>query len=536
MRHPRLLDTLSFGLVGMTLLLPSGAGAQGTFFKTIGAASYSEAYAITNSGDGGYVLAGRVGANFNDDIYVVRTDALGDTVWARRLAGPGAEYGFSVCQAGDGGFVVAGFGSGIGAGENDVVLVKFSATGSVVWSRTIGGPRNEEAYRVQRTPDGGFLIAGHSNESTSTRFLLIKTDAAGATSWVRTYGGDAGDRAFGLCQTSDGGYALTGRTASYGGGTTEIFVVKTDGAGTLTWARAYGGASTDESYDILPMADGGVLVGGRTFSSGAGFSDVLLVRTDAAGAIVWNRTLGGAGAEDRTSLVSTAGGGYLLSATTGSFGTGNDLWLVATDGTGNPTWSRAFGGTSIESAYALALATDGGIAIAGTSNSFGPGLSANLALLKTDGAGGGTCFDQATTAVAGTPVLNVTVASPTVRSPTFTNASVSFTVTSIGDSYVVCSMTSGVGEGRPPTPNWLTLAPNPASDRVTLHWTGPAIDGPTTVSLFDAAGRLVWTRRSALGFDAARPERIDLAGVPPGVYFVSVASGSVRATGKLIRR
>lgn len=530
------------------ILSPAGdARAQATFFKTIGGLSYSEAYAITNSGDGGYVLTGRVGASFNDDVYVVRTTAFGDTVWARRLAAPGNEYGYSVCAAGDGGFVVAGFGNGMGAGENDVILLKLSATGSVLWARTIGGVRNEQAYRVQRTSDGGFIIGGYSSEAISNRFLLIRTDAAGATLWIRTYGGDAGDQAYALCQTTDGGFALAGRTSSFGGGTFKLFVVKVDAAGTPLWSRAYGGASTDEASDILPMADGGLLVAGRTFSSGAGSGDVFLVRTDAAGAVQWSRTIGGAGSEDRTSILPAAGGGYILTATTGSFGGFNDLWLVRTDDTGTPLWSRTFGGASLESAYGVALATDGGFALAGSSNSFGPGASANLALIKTDGTGGGTCHDLVTTAIAGTPAPIVTVASPFLRIPAFVNAAAAFTATSVADAYVLCSMTSGVGEGSPEPDGetrpakLLAARPNPAPGvtRIAYELT---MATRARLDIFDLSGRRV--RTLADGEHAAgRHERewdgaaADGTPLPGGHYFhVLTVSGasSGRLTGKVL--
>jgi hypothetical protein len=164
--------------------------------------------------------------------------------------------------------------------------------------------------------------------------FLIKTDANGNLQWAKTYGGTNWDDASSVQQTSDGGYIVTGRTYSFGADSFDVFLIKTDANGNLQWAKTYGGTNWDDAFSVQQTSDGGYIVTGFTASFGAGTWDAFLIKTDADGNVQWAKTYGGTGLEWASSVQQTSDGGYIVAGYTELFGTG-DAFLVKTDANGN---------------------------------------------------------------------------------------------------------------------------------------------------------------------------------------------------------
>lgn len=260
------------------------------------------------------------------------------------------------------------------------------STGAPGINRTYGGTNTEVANSVVQTSDGGYALAGYTSSygAGGQDMWLVKTDSAGNHLWNKTYGGTEYDGAYYLIQTSDGGYALGGYTGSFGAGYRDMWLVKTDGGGNVLWNKTYGGTDYDEAYSLAQTSDGGYALAGFTYSLGAGLSDMWLVKTDGAGNMQWGRTYGGTGYEEARSVIQTIDGGYALGGFTGSFGAGSyDMWLVKTDGFGNMLWSRAFGGTGSDGIRSVVQTSNGGYALAGYTYSFGVGDS-DMWLIRTD--------------------------------------------------------------------------------------------------------------------------------------------------------
>src|SRR5437773_2015502 len=144
-------------------LLSAGFYSEGqvTFqktFKTINSnASYG--YSIQQTSDGGYIIAGFtiiLGAGYN--VYLIKTDINGDTLWTKTFGGTLDDYGEFVQQTTDGGYIITGYTLSFGAGNNDVYLIKTDSTGSLLWSKTFGGTDDDRGYSVQQTTDGGYII------------------------------------------------------------------------------------------------------------------------------------------------------------------------------------------------------------------------------------------------------------------------------------------------------------------------------------------------------------------------------------------
>jgi hypothetical protein len=253
--------------------------------------------------------------------------------------------------------------------------MKINANGSLKWRKTFGGEGNDYGLSVQQTSDGGYIIAGEADLSGVSRpdAYLIKTNADGLEEWSRTFGGSETDRAYCVQQTEDKGYILVGSTDSFGAGAQDVYLVKTDAKGKMIWEKTYGSPSNDEGYSVQQTLDGGYIITGRTFTQGNQGYDLYLLKTDATGNIEWEKTFGGNGWEAGKHLGLTSDGGYIISGWTNSFGSENyDAYLLRTDALGNQLWETTLGGTGDEEAHAVQQTRDQGYIIAGWSNSFAP--------------------------------------------------------------------------------------------------------------------------------------------------------------------
>ncbi|MGD0027954.1 MAG: hypothetical protein ABSC91_03335 [Candidatus Bathyarchaeia archaeon] len=393
-----LVKVFALLLIGMSILAfnlqrAESSGSSATKFnKNYGGAKRDEAYSVIQTSDGGYALAG-----FTDsygaggyDFYLVKTDANGNYQWFQYYGGVLDEEAHCVIQTSDGGYVLAGYTESYGAGLADFWLVKTDATGNALWNQTYGGPKDDIAYSVVQTSDGGYVLAGYTESYGAglADFWLVKTDATGTELWNQTYGGRGSDEASSLVKTSDGGYALAGFTGSYGVGNADFWLVKTDATGTELWNQTYGGVSTDIAYSVIQTSDGGYVLAGYTESFGAGGDDFWLVKTYATGNELWNQTYGGGGSDVAYSVIQTSDGGYVLAGYTESYGVGGsaDFGLVKTSVDGSELWSHTFGGPLTDIAYCVIQTSDGGYALAGYTESYGAG-SADMWLVKTDETG-----------------------------------------------------------------------------------------------------------------------------------------------------
>jgi TolB-like protein len=321
-------------------LIKTDANGNIIWTKTYGGTYDDWANSVQQTSDGGYIVAGVTGSFGAGlyDVFLIKTDANGNIIWTKTYGGTSADVAHSVQQTSDGGYIVAGGTRSFGAGNFDFFLIKTDANGNIIWAKTYGGTLNERAYSVQQTSDGGYIVAGEtwSFGADSNDIFLVKTDANGNIIWAKTYGGTYWDYAFSVQQTSDGGYIVAGYTESFGGGNYDIFLVKTDANGNIIWAKTYGGTLNERAYSVQQTSDGGYIVAGVTYSFGAGGWDIFLIKTEANGDIIWAKTYGGTNLDYTHSVQQTSYGGYIVAGYTYSFGAGwYDIFLIKTDANGN---------------------------------------------------------------------------------------------------------------------------------------------------------------------------------------------------------
>jgi hypothetical protein len=296
---------------------------------------HDHGYSIQVTSDKGFIITGCTGCfPASPDVYLVKTDSLGNEQWTKTYGDSLDDVGYHVQQTKDGGYIITGLTYSFGAGLQDVYLIKTDSLGDTLWTRTYGGIFREEGHSVQQTVDGGYIIAGWTS-SFGAGFgdvYLVRTDFAGNIIWSNTFGGIDWEKGYSIQQTSDLGYILSGYTESFSVGMDDVYLVKTDTGGSETWAKSYGGTGTDWGYSVQETSDGGYILTGFTGSFGAGMDDVWLVKTNSSGDSLWSRTFGGGNNDGGQFVRQTTDGGYII---VGSYGSGTgDVYLIKTDGNG----------------------------------------------------------------------------------------------------------------------------------------------------------------------------------------------------------
>lgn len=277
--------------------------------------------------------------------------ALGQTKqWDKTIGGSDDDNLSVIVATVDGGYLLGGSSaSGISGdkteeskGVNDYWVVKQNADGTKVWDKTFGGSDNDNLSAIVATADGGYLLGGSSASGISgdkteknqevlyhsDDYWIVKLNADGSKAWDKTIGGNGGDELASLQQTSDGGYILGGFSSSdKSGDKTEnakgqgdYWVVKLNADGTKIWDKTIGGNSNDQLSALQQTSDGGYIIGGFSDSNkgedktedSKGADDYWIVKLDANGTKSWDKTLGASGWDNLLSLQQTSDGGYIL--------------------------------------------------------------------------------------------------------------------------------------------------------------------------------------------------------------------------------
>lgn len=296
-------------------------------------------------------------------MWLIKTDANGDSLWAKTFGSElGNENGYCVRQTSDGRYITVSTTNG------GVVLMRHDACGDTLWAKTFG---SGIGYSVHQTDDGGYIITGLSGGND---VWLIKTDANGDSIWTKIFGGDSYDWGNSVQQTADGGYIIIGSTYSFGAGYVDLWLIKTNNNGDTLWTKTFGGSSYEQGESVEQTPDSGYIIAGTTSSFGSGISDAWLIKTDLNGDTLWTRTFGGSDRDFGRSVTHTSDGGYIILGWTRSFGFGAwDVWLIKTDADGDTVWTETFGGSFEDVGHSLQQTSDGGYIIAGATRSFGSG-------------------------------------------------------------------------------------------------------------------------------------------------------------------
>lgn len=187
--------------------------------------------------DYGYVIVGWWFWESNEDysdVWVIKTDSLGNEQWNKTYGGDYLDFGDSIYQTLDKGYIIVGDTESYGAGERDIWLIKINSKGFEQWNKTFGGSSSDYGYSVKQTLDGGYIIVGDTTSYSigGSDVWLIKTDNYGNMEWYRTYGDIYGDSGESVQQTTDGGFIITGSSVTEDWHN-DVWLIKTDALGNV---------------------------------------------------------------------------------------------------------------------------------------------------------------------------------------------------------------------------------------------------------------------------------------------------------------
>lgn len=269
-----------------------------------------------------------------------------------------------------------------------------ASSSSATWYKLYGGESDDEAAAIVQADDGGYVIAGttYSFGAGGADFWLIKIDADGGMEWNCTYGGAEADVATAMIQTRDGGYALAGKTCSFGAGESDFWLIKVDSSGKLQWNRTYGEPTADGANSLIQTRDGGYAMVGYVTDNNES-KNVWFIKTDSTGNIQWNRNYGEESSwENGYSVIQTSDGGYALAGSTNAYSedVAHDCWLIKVDSDGNMEWNQTYDGDGgFDDVYVLLQASDGGYTFAGNTGGF---IGRNVWVVRID-SNGNTLWD-----------------------------------------------------------------------------------------------------------------------------------------------
>jgi len=368
-------------------LMTLGAAPELRWMQTYGGSNADKGMAIQPTYDGGYITIGYTASYGpgNYDLWLLKTDKMGDTLWTRTYGGGSDDYGYAVQQTRNGGYIMTGSTVPSGATYEDLWLLKTDESGDTLWTRTYGNDYWDCGKSVQQTSDGGYIITGYTDvylfSNRYHQIWLLKTNASGDTLWTRTYGGAGDFNSYAVQQTYDGGYIITGYIQPYDTADKDLWLLKTDAWGNLHWTLRYESLS-GVGVDVRQTWDRGYIITGSKDSYSTGSCDLLLLKTDEDGGILWTQTYGGSYGDHGNAIQITPDGGYIITGYTHSYGAGEyDLWLLKTDAAGDTLWTSTYGGPGYDYGMAVQQTADGDYIIAGYTESYGAGND-DLWLLK----------------------------------------------------------------------------------------------------------------------------------------------------------
>lgn len=493
-----------------------------TTFQKVYSRNSNQGFCGKQTSDNGFVIAGYDILSGTDyDFYLVKTDANGDTLWSRAYGGNGDEEAYAVEQTNDGGYIIAGVDSSSRIGDYNIYLVRTNSGGDTLWTRSYGGTNHDFAQSVKQTADGGFIISGYTNSfgAGDDDGYLIKTDGNGNVSWSKTYGGINSDFFYSVKQTSDGGYITSGCTGSFNPNVNilynDVYVVKTDASGNVQWNKTYGRSGDDQSFAIIQTLDGGYAITGHTnVDSASLYSSLYIIKTDASGDTLWTRSLEGNNFDKGLDIKQLPDGTYFICGSTYSFGHGSsDAFLVRLSANGAILSEHAYGGNANEFAYGLSVMANKAVSLFGYSASFGSDDAFLLATVDSAGNTTNTCIESAASFTLTRGIGKVGNPTSSVSAPATVTEKNTRSHISSGTIVANTCSTTAVNPVKE-TGILFGIYPNPCNGNFNIRIPSSALG--SDIIIYNMFGQIIY---QANAINNISPVSLNAAG---GMYFVSV--------------
>lgn len=508
-------------------------------------------------------------------------------IFMKAIGGSDDDQGYGIAQTADGNFMTTGFTKGLSIGTRPFCS-KYDGDGNLLWSKATAYLVQEKAYCITPTADGGVIIGGEGkycvNANCGTDAFAMKLNTNGDFQWMKGYGGIAWDEIQDIKQTVDGGYIMAGSTVSYGIGSYDWLLIKTNGNGDTLWTRTYGLVGTtygeERAYSVLQNPDGGYLVCGYLYVGNDNNNNnywSALIRTNANGDVLWAKTYHAQNMsiDKGMNVLRLQNGNYLLATHTSLLridanngdvlqskklptgftfvggqwsnggvsetadgsglllcgGTGGDACLLKCDYDFNLLWSKKYtqdGNTNWDFLHKARQIADGRILVSGYVQGKGAGSFDNL-LIATDDKGNvsATCSLDANLPNFGSITTIAEPQTPQTRRGVMMS-SPNGTVEDLSAAAIQTAFCSEVyTDVAAPYIPALKLYPNPSSGLFSFHF--PTEININKISLFNLWGATVWQIENPKEYET------DLSHLPAGTYFYHVSSGQGEQTGRWVK-
>ncbi|MBN1826139.1 MAG: hypothetical protein JW958_07730 [Candidatus Eisenbacteria bacterium] len=370
---------LGIGLFSLAFAGAAAAQLDSIWARTYGGPSNDGFRSVAVTADGGFLAVGYTysfGAG-NTDLYAVRADGNGDTLWTRTYGGAGRDYGWGCAPTADGGFAIAGYTTSRGSGKEDLWLVRIDSGGDTLWTRAYGGPRDDEGRAILETPEGDLMVVGWTDVGANELDLwILRTESDGDTLWTRRYGGTGVDVGYAIARTADGFYAAVGWDGE-DGGYQQALLVKVDDDGYEVCSEIYGNdhpVNYEWAMDVCALEDSGVVMSVTRGVEGSDPADAGYVQTFGDCSQRRYRANTGVYYEYGNGILRKWDGAFLVAgASKRENDHTNDLFLAERSGGAGWIYNQAIGGAGTDWAQALERISPGRYVLAGHTNSEGAG-------------------------------------------------------------------------------------------------------------------------------------------------------------------
>lgn len=347
--------------------------------------------------------------NESFDFWVLKFNAENEIEWNKTFGGTADDKGSDIIQTTDGGFAILGSSfsndedvSG-NQGQNDYWLAKLDASGNILWQKSYGYQGADYGISVIQTSDSGYLVTGvldvtasngegntsrTSNRHAGGDYWAIKLDASGTIEWSKYYGGLFTDTPEGIVETDDNEFIIVGGSDSMDTdissniGSYDFWVVKISNTGAIVWEKSFGGDEIDEAWSITKSNDGNFIIAGDTrsnnvdVSNNIGAADLWLIKISTNGELLWEKSIGGTSFDVARDITPTQDGGFLVAGSSRSNDVDvsenkgqNDAWAVKIDSNGSIEWEKSVGGTNIDFAYGIVELNNKKVVVVGDTTS-----------------------------------------------------------------------------------------------------------------------------------------------------------------------
>lgn len=290
-------------------------------------------------------------------------------MFQKSYVGLDAELGWDVLPVEEDNLMICGFTTSFGAQSQDMHVMRVNSDGEIMWERNYGGTGNDRAYSVVNSVEGGYLVGGAEFSFTPLGdgdIYLIKLTEEGDVEWEKTFGGVQSDDLEKVVQSADTSYFVGGRTRSYGAGLGDLYLLKIDKNGELEFSKTYGGNMSEICRDLVYTSANSLVLAGQTMSFGQGSNDGYIVKTNLDGDVLWSKTFGGELDDAVMGIAETLSGNYRVVGYTSTYGEGSyDGFIAEFDQSGSLVWSNTYGNEGNQSFYDGIITSDSGTVCTG---------------------------------------------------------------------------------------------------------------------------------------------------------------------------